>query len=85
MFSMPSGSEWLIVLVLVMIFFGVGKLPDVFKQLGKGVKAFKDASTKEEEEEAAAPKKSSRQIPRSDDLDEEEAKTGSRSSEKSRA
>ena len=83
MFSMPSGSEWLIVLVLVMIFFGVGKLPDVFKQLGKGIKAFKDASTKEEEEEAAAPKKASRQIPQSDDLDEEEAKATSRS-EKSR-
>lgn len=68
MFSMPSGSEWLIVLVLVMIFFGVGKLPDVFKQLGKGVKAFKDASSGDDEE---VPAKKPRQLPKGDDLDEE--------------
>ena len=59
MFSMPSGSEWLIVLLIVMIFFGAGKLPDVLKSLGQGVKAFKDASTGAEDEEAPAPKKKS--------------------------
>lgn len=80
MFSMPSGSEWLIVLVLVMIFFGVGKLPDVFKQLGKGVKAFKDASTGDDDE--ATPKKQPRQLPKGDDLDEE---VSVKSGEKSRA
>ena len=51
MFSMPAGSEWIFILVIVLIFFGVGKLPDVFKQLGKGVKAFKDASSGEDEDE----------------------------------
>ena len=37
--------ELLIILVLVMVFFGVGKLPQVFKSMGEGVKAFRDAST----------------------------------------
>jgi sec-independent protein translocase protein TatA len=32
-----------IILVIVLIFFGVGKLPQVFASLGQGVKAFKDA------------------------------------------
>jgi sec-independent protein translocase protein TatA len=41
-FGIPSGGEWLIVLVIVVIFFGVGKLPAVLGQMGKGVKAFKD-------------------------------------------
>ena len=41
-FGIPSGAEWLIVLVIVVIFFGVGKLPAVLGQMGKGVKAFKD-------------------------------------------
>ena len=34
--------ELLIVLVIVLIFFGAGKLPNVMSQLGKGTKAFKD-------------------------------------------
>ena len=35
--------ELLIILLIVLVFFGAGKLPSVFKQLGSGVKAFKDA------------------------------------------
>ena len=30
------------ILVMVVIFFGVGKLPAVLGQMGRGVKAFKD-------------------------------------------
>jgi len=39
----PSAPELLVVLAIVLIFFGAGKLPAVFKQLGSGLKAFKDA------------------------------------------
>lgn len=35
--------ELLIILVIVLVFFGAGKLPSVFRQLGSGMKAFKDA------------------------------------------
>jgi sec-independent protein translocase protein TatA len=57
-FSMPGGSEWLIILLIVLIFFGAGKLPDVFKSLGKGIRAFKDASSGTDEEAGGeAPKK----------------------------
>lgn len=38
-------SELLLILVIVLIFFGVGKLPEVLKTMGEGVKAFRDAST----------------------------------------
>jgi len=47
-FGIPSGGEWLIVLVIVVIFFGVGKLPAVLGQMGKGVKAFKDGMNEDE-------------------------------------
>ena len=47
-FGIPSGGEWLIVLVIVVIFFGVGKLPAVLGQMGKGVKAFKDGMNDDE-------------------------------------
>ncbi|MBF0284306.1 MAG: Sec-independent protein translocase subunit TatA [Magnetococcales bacterium] len=42
---MGAFSIWhlLIVLLIVMIFFGAGKLPGVMKDLGRGVKNFKDA------------------------------------------
>ena len=50
-FANMGGWEWLIVLVLVLIFFGAGKLPQVFQQFGKATKAFKDASRGEDEQE----------------------------------
>lgn len=37
-------SELLIILVLVFLIFGAGKLPKVMEELGKGAKAFKKAS-----------------------------------------
>lgn len=40
--GMPGTTELIIILVIVMIFFGVGKLPRVLGEMGKGVKAFKD-------------------------------------------
>lgn len=37
-------TELLLILALVMIIFGAGKLPQVFSAMGKGVKEFRDAS-----------------------------------------
>ncbi len=37
--------EVVILLVIVLIFFGPGKLPQVFGELGKGVKQFKQATS----------------------------------------
>ena len=39
-------AELLIILVLVLLIFGAGKLPKVMGELGKGAKAFKDAAEK---------------------------------------
>jgi sec-independent protein translocase protein TatA len=43
--GMPGTTELIIILVIVVIVFGIGKLPSVLKQLGAGVKEFRDAST----------------------------------------
>jgi sec-independent protein translocase protein TatA len=45
--GMPSPPELILLLVIVLIFFGVGKLPQVFGALGKGLKSFKDAQKDE--------------------------------------
>lgn len=39
--------ELLVILVIVIIIFGAGKLPDIGAGIGKGIKNFKDA-TKDE-------------------------------------
>ncbi|NTU59784.1 MAG: twin-arginine translocase TatA/TatE family subunit [Deltaproteobacteria bacterium] len=43
MFSMPGGSEWLIILVIVMVIFGGKKIPEMMGGLGKGIRSFKKA------------------------------------------
>ena len=40
-----GGPELIVLLVLVLIVFGAGKLPTVFGQLGKGVRTFRNEST----------------------------------------
>ncbi len=37
-----GGPELLFLLLIVLIVFGAGKLPDVFGQLGKGVRTFRE-------------------------------------------
>lgn len=44
-------QELLIILVLVMIIFGAGKLPQVGSSLGKGLRNFKKGMNDAEEEE----------------------------------
>ena len=40
-----------LVLIIILIVFGVGKLPDVGKQFGKGIRDFKKFSSGAEDEE----------------------------------
>ena len=46
--------EWIIILLVILIIFGAGKLPQVLKQMGLGVKAFKDGVNGNEDEDASA-------------------------------
>lgn len=39
---MPSGPEWIIVLVVVLVIFGGSQLPKLARNLGKAQKEFKD-------------------------------------------
>ena len=46
---MPGWSEWLIILAIVLIIFGAGKLPQVGEAIGKSIRNFKRASSGSEE------------------------------------
>lgn len=44
-------TELILILVIVIIFFGVGRLPEVFGGLGRGIREFRKAAKDEGEEE----------------------------------
>lgn len=41
--SMPSGGEWLTILLVVVVLFGGKKIPELARGLGKGIREFNDA------------------------------------------
>ena len=43
MLAMPGGSEWILILLVVLLFFGGKKIPDLMRGIGKGVREFNDA------------------------------------------
>ncbi len=40
--SLPGGSEWIIIALVVLLLFGGKKIPELMKGLGKGVRSFKE-------------------------------------------
>jgi len=49
--------ELIIILVIIVIIFGAGKLPEIGSGLGKGIKNFKKATKDEEKEKIEAENK----------------------------
>lgn len=56
--AMPGGTEWIFILLAVVLLFGGKKIPELMKGIGKGVRDFNDAknSMKNEIEEGMKPK-----------------------------
>lgn len=69
MFGLPGGSEWIIILIIVLILFGGKKIPELLRGVGKGVgelqkgihegkrqleDSYKEELVKKEEAEASA-------------------------------
>ena len=46
---MPSGMEWMWILLIVLLLFGGAKLPSLAKGLGQSIREFKKASNTDEE------------------------------------
>ncbi len=41
--SMPGESEWLLILLVFLLFFGGKKIPELMKGIGRGIREFSDA------------------------------------------
>ncbi len=46
---MPRGAEWIIILVIVILVFGVGRLGQLGKDLGEGIRSFRKGLAGEDE------------------------------------
>jgi sec-independent protein translocase protein TatA len=63
--SMPGGSEWILIVLVVLLFFGGKKIPDLMRGIGRGIREFNDAKTnvKNEIEEGIKEKDSKKEVP----------------------
>ncbi|MGN6494714.1 MAG: Sec-independent protein translocase subunit TatA/TatB [Agriterribacter sp.] len=43
--SMPGGTEWVLIILAVLILFGGRKIPEFMRGLGKGIREFNDAKS----------------------------------------
>lgn len=51
MLGLPRGAEWIIILVIILLLFGPGRIGKVAGELGKSIKAFRDGLSGEKEED----------------------------------
>ena len=59
-----------LILVIILLIFGVGKLPEVFRSLGEGVREFRDAAGEPDKEKTGKNKEASEADEESDDSSE---------------
>ena len=43
--GMPGGSEWIIIVIAVLILFGGRKIPEFMRGIGRGIREFNDAKS----------------------------------------
>jgi len=44
LFGMPGGPELIFIFLILLVFFGAKKIPELARGLGKGIREFKDAT-----------------------------------------
>lgn len=54
---LPGGWEWVLILLVVLLFFGGSKIPKLMRGIGKGVKEFNDARENNRKKEEIEEKK----------------------------
>ncbi len=62
---MPGGSEWILIVVVVLLMFGGKKIPELMRGVGKGIREFNDAKSnvKNEIEEGMKEKETKPEMP----------------------
>jgi sec-independent protein translocase protein TatA len=50
MLGLPRGSEWIVILVIVVLLFGPGRIGKIAGELGRSIKSFREGLGSKEEE-----------------------------------
>ncbi|HEX5942922.1 MAG TPA: twin-arginine translocase TatA/TatE family subunit [Anaerolineales bacterium] len=54
MVRLPGGWEWIIVLVIVLLLFGPGRIGKIAGELGRSIKAFREGLGKDKQDDEQA-------------------------------
>ena len=50
MLGLPRGAEWIVILIIVLLLFGPGRIGKIAGEFGKGIKSFRDGLSSEDDE-----------------------------------
>lgn len=50
MMGLPRGAEWIIILVIVILLFGPGRIGKIASELGRSIKSFREGLGPKEEQ-----------------------------------
>ena len=50
MLGLPRGSEWIVILVIVVLLFGPGRIGKIAGELGRSIKSFREGLGSKEED-----------------------------------
>jgi len=53
MLGLPRGAEWIIILVIVLLLFGPGRIGKIAGELGRGIKSFREGIGGDKKDESA--------------------------------
>lgn len=54
MFGLPNGVEWIIILLIVVLLFGPGRIGRIAGELGRGIRSFREGLGKDKADEEKA-------------------------------
>ena len=52
--GLPRGAEWIIILVIIVLLFGPGRIGKLSGEIGKSIKAFRDGLSGEKKDDDQA-------------------------------
>jgi sec-independent protein translocase protein TatA len=50
MLGLPRGAEWIVILIIVILLFGPGRIGKIAGELGRGIKNFREGLGSKEEQ-----------------------------------
>jgi sec-independent protein translocase protein TatA len=50
MLGLPRGAEWIVILIIILLLFGPGRIGKIGGELGRGIKSFRDGLSNSDED-----------------------------------